>query len=206
MTLQELLKANGMSDEGIAAVEAGMKEHKIYTASRENLDIRYDKLKTEYDGLSGKHTEAQALIQQLQQATAGNEEQQRLIAEYEVKFQKQQEELDKARLDAAVKVALLEAKASDIDYMTFKLREKGELALDESGKIKGWDEKLAGLRTQFPTQFEGSGAKVVEPNRLPDTDPNGGGLTRQEILRKPYAERAQLFADNPEAYKEAMKN
>ncbi len=42
-------------------------------------------------------------------------------------------------------------------------------------------------------------------NRLP-----GGGeentLTKDEILKKPYAERAALYAENPDAYNEAMKN
>ena len=35
------------------------------------------------------------------------------------------------------------AKATDIDYMAFKLRESGELELDEKGNIKGIDDKLA---------------------------------------------------------------
>lgn len=206
MTLQELLKANGVGDEVIAAVVAGMKEHKIYTANRENLDIRYDKLKGDFDSLTSQHTEAQNLIEQLKQSTAGNEEMQAKIGNYETQIQTLQKELENSKLEAAIKVALLEAKASDIDYMTFKLKEKGEIALDENGKIKGWDDKIAGLKTQFPTQFEGGGAKVVEPNKLPDPAENGGGLTRSEILKKPYTERAQLFADNPDAYKEAMKN
>ena len=44
MTLEELLKAQGLSDEQIKAITASMKENKIYTASEENLDIRYGKL------------------------------------------------------------------------------------------------------------------------------------------------------------------
>lgn len=48
MTLEELLKAQGLSDEQIKAITASMKENKIYTASEENLDIRYRKTE---DGL-----------------------------------------------------------------------------------------------------------------------------------------------------------
>ena len=44
MTLNEILKANGVNDEAISAIAAAMKENKIYTASEENLDIRYGKL------------------------------------------------------------------------------------------------------------------------------------------------------------------
>ena len=43
-----------------------------------------------------------------------------------------------------------------------KLKEKGELALDEDGKIKGWDDKIAALKTQFPTQFEAAKGGKVE--------------------------------------------
>ncbi len=206
MTLQELLKANGISDEVITAIAAGMKEHKIYTANEENLDIRYGKLKTDYDNLNNQHTEAQNLIAELKKSTKGNEDLQGKITGYETQVDALQKELEQTRLESAVKVALLEAKANDIDYMTFKLKEKGELALDENGKIKGWDDKIAGLKTQFPNQFESSGAKKVEPNKLPNPEPNNGGLTRSEILKKPYAERTKLYNEDPEAYEAAMKN
>lgn len=105
---------------------------------------------------------------------------------------------------------MLSAKAADVDYLTFKLNEKGEkLELDENGNIKGWEDKLSGLKTQFPNMFESGenkgGFKVLGDNRLP-----GGGeentLTKDEILKKPYAERAALYAENPDAYNEAMKN
>jgi hypothetical protein len=48
------------------------------------------------------------------------------------------------------------------------------------------------------------GMKVLGDNKLPEGD-NGNVLTRSEILKKPYAERAALYAENPEAYNEAMK-
>ena len=48
------------------------------------------------------------------------------------------------------------------------------MSLDENGKIKGWDDKLAGLKTQFPTQFEAAGGKKYEENRLPEGKPRDG--------------------------------
>lgn len=205
MTLQELLKARGMTDEVIAEVMADMKTNKIFTAGEENLDIRYGKLKGQFDELTGKHTAAEARIAELMQSAEGNETLQTALAAEKAQTEALRKELEQTRLKSAVKVALLEAKANDIDYMTFKLEEKGELALDENGKIKDWEDKIAGLKTQFPAQFEGSGAKKVEPNKLPESD-NNGGLTRNDVLKKPYAERAKLYNENPEAYTEAMKN
>ncbi len=205
MTLQELLKANGLTDEAIATIEAAMKENKIFTAGEENLDIRYGKLKTDHDTLTAQYAEAQTLIEDMKKSSKGNEVLQSKIAEYEAKFAAMQKELEETRLNAEVRVGLLAAKAFDIDYMTFKLMEKGELELDENGKIKGWDDKIAGLKTQFPAQFAGETARVVEPNRLPNPDNNDGALTRSDILKKPYAERQKLYNENPEAYEEAMK-
>ena len=52
MTISEILKAKGISDETIAAVLDEMKTNKIFTSSEENLDIRYGKLKTQHDGVT----------------------------------------------------------------------------------------------------------------------------------------------------------
>ena len=44
MTIQELLKAQGLDDATITKVTNAMKDNKIFTSSEENLDIRYGKL------------------------------------------------------------------------------------------------------------------------------------------------------------------
>lgn len=204
MTLNEILKANGVNDEAIAAIAAAMKENKIYTASEENLDIRYGKLKTQHDGVNQQLTEANALIEELKKSNKGNDGLQQKVTDYETKVQQLQAELEQTKLDAAIKVELLANKAVDVDYLTFKLKNKGEaLTLDENGKIKDWDDKLAALKTQFPNQFEASGKKTVVENRLPGNDEEAA-LTKSDILKKPYAERAKLFEENPEGFRAAM--
>ena len=45
MNFVEILKANRLTDEVIAKVSADMKANKVYLASEENLDVRYNKLK-----------------------------------------------------------------------------------------------------------------------------------------------------------------
>lgn len=204
MTLNEILKANGVNDEAISAIGAAMKENKIYTASEENLDIRYGKLKTQHDGVNQQLTEANALIEELKKSNKGNDGLQQKVTDYETKVQQLQAELEQTKLDAAIKVELLANKAVDVDYLTFKLKNKGEaLTLDENGKIKDWDDKLAALKTQFPNQFEASGKKTVVENRLPGNDEEAA-LTKSDILKKPYAERAKLFEENPEGFRAAM--
>ena len=204
MTLVELQKAQGLSDEQITKIAAAMKENKIYTAGEENLDIRYGKLKADFDSLTNQHSEATKLIDEMKKANKGNEELQTKIANYETQVANLQTELVQTKTDAAVKVALLEAKALDIDYMTFKLKEKGEISLDENGKIKGWDDKIAGLKTQFPNQFESSQAKKVDENKLPgNNEPTG--ITKEAFDKMGYADRLKVYNENPEVYAELTK-
>lgn len=175
MTLEELLKAQGLSDEQIKAITASMKENKIYTASEENLDIRYGKLKTDYDTLSTQHGESTKLIEQLKKDAKNDEALQGKITAYETQVADLQKELDETRLESAIKVALMNAKTDDVGYMAFKLKEGGALELDEDGNIKGIDEKISNLKTQFPTHFDSEnnpGPREIDPKPLPEGNHN----------------------------------
>lgn len=205
MTISEILKAKGVADDVIASVLADMKANKIYTASEENLDIRYGKLKTDHESATKQLGEANALIEELKKSNKGNEGLQQRVSDYETQVQQLQQELEEAKIDAAIKVGLLSEKALDVDYLTFKLKNKGEaLALGEDGKIKGWDDKVAALKTQCPAQFEGAGKKTIVENKLPNQDEEAT-MTKSEILKKPYAERQKIFEENPEAFRAAME-
>lgn len=209
MTLEEILKSQGLSDEQVKTITGEMKQNKIFTAGEENMDIRYNKLKGDFDNLTAQHTESTNLIEQLKAGTKDSEKLQGQITNYETQISQLQEQLKQTQLESEIKVALLAAKASDIEYMTFKLKEKGELELDAEGHIKGIDDKIAGLKTQFPAQFGtesgNSKGQVIEENRLPDSEKRDS-LTKEELLKKPYAERQQFYNENPEAYKEIMKS
>ena len=206
MTLAELLKAKGIDEETIKGIQEEMKANKIFTASEENLDVRYSKLKTDHDGKLAELTEAQNLIAELKKSNKGNEALQQQVSEYEGRMAQLQAELEQTKLDAAIKVELLSSKALDVDYLTFKLKEKGELALDENGKIKGWDDKIAALKTQFPTQFESSSKKNILENKLPDDQNKDGGITKETFAKMGYQDRLKLYNENPEAYAELSKN
>lgn len=205
MTLQEILKAKGMSDEDIEAVIGEMKQNKIFTTTHENMDVRYPKLKADHDSLTTQHGESTKLIEQLKAGTKDNEALQGKITAHENTIAQLQEQLKQTQLDAAIQVALVGAKATDVEYMTFRLKEKGDLELDEQGKVKGIDDKLAGLKTQFPAFFESAGSgKQIDPQKLPDRKESGGGMTKAEFLKKPYPERAAFAAENPDGYKAIM--
>ena len=150
--------------------------------SKEKHTSEMEQIKTALSGKESELTAANALIEQLKKNTKGDEALQGKITAYETQVQGLQEELAKTKVDAAIKVALLSEKAVDVDYLTFKLNEKlkedgGKLELDENGGIKGWDSKVADLKTQFPKMFEdaapgGTGGKKYEERRLPGGDGN----------------------------------
>lgn len=176
---------------------------------------KFDALQEALNGKDTELTSANDLIAQLKKDTKGNEDLQGKITQYEQQNAQLQAELQETKLKSAIKVALMSEKAIDVDYLTFKLneklKEKGEtLELDENDNIKGWSDKLSGLKTQFPTMFEstskdGGGYTRMDDGKLPGGDDHNT-LTRSEILKKPYAERAKLFEENPEAYNAAMNS
>lgn len=220
-----------LGDDLFSQVESKLNEHNGNEANKEkqiklaNLGGGDYVAKGKYDSeierlntlLSGKSTEldnANGLIEQLKKGTKGNEDLQKKINEHETEVANLQKELQETRIKAAVKVALLSEKALDIDYLTFKLEEKLKeqgktLELDENDNIKGWDELKSDMKTQFPAQFESATGdekgKVIDENRLPDPNKETG-LTKKELLSKPYAERQKFYDENPEAYNQIMNS
>jgi hypothetical protein len=173
--------------------------------------------KGKYDALqelvNGKETElasANELIAQLKKATKDDEGLQKKIGEYDAQVAELQAQLQETKLKSAIKVALLSEKAVDVDYLTFKLneklKEKGEtLELDENENIKGWEDKLSGLKTQFPTMFESAGTgklKVLGDNKLPEGDGERNSITKEQFDRMGYKSKVELRASNPELYAE----
>lgn len=199
MKLEELLE-KGLYAQVQAAIDAAnAKEpdklkHIRYADLSEGNYIskeKYSALEADKGSIAEQLKTAQNLIAELKKNTGGDEKLQGKITEYETAISTLQDQLRQEKLDAAVKIALLEADCKDVDYITFKLKEKGELTLDEAGKVKGMVDKLAALKTQFPDQFATAGAKKVEENRLPNSDDEREGepKTLAEALKMQYEDK-----------------
>lgn len=137
---------------------------------------KYDALQAQLDGKTTELDTANGLIAELKKGTKGNEELQSKITGYETQVAQLQAELEKTKLDNAIQLALRDAKAVDPDYLAYKLREKytpEELCLDENGKVKGIEDKLSGLKTQFPAQFEAAERTQIIENKLPEGEHRG---------------------------------
>lgn len=161
--------------------------------------------------LKGKETELQTandLIADLKKGTKDNEGLQQKITTYEGQVQALQEELAETKINSAVKVALLSAKVTDVDYLTWKLteqlKEKGEkLELDDNDNIKNWNSYEESLRTQFPKWFESGGSDGgYEPlggQGLPNGK-EGRNVTKEQFKSMSYEERLAIKQSNEKEY------
>lgn len=198
MNFVEILKAKGLTDEAIAEVSAEMKANKVYLASEENLDVRYNKLKLESEANVAELQKSQALIKELQSGTKANEELQGKIKEYESEIKELKATAEKQRLESALDRALIEAKVQDVDYVKFKLKEKGEeLKLDENGKLANVKDILDGLKIQLPNQFTATEKKVDEL-KLPTPQDEKGAV--KDYSKMTYAERVKLFQEDRDTF------
>ena len=219
-----------LGDDLFGQIEAKINEHNGNEANKENqikignlgsgeyvakgkYDSELEKLNTLLQSKSTELDTANGLIADFKKNNKDNEEMQKQIGDYNNTIANLQKQLAETKIKAAVKVALLSEKAADIDYLTYKINEKmaeqgKTLELDENDNIKGWDDVISGLKTQFPKQFEsGEGGKgfIIEPNKLPGSEKRDG-MTKSDILKMPYAERNKFYEENPDAYKEIMNS
>lgn len=152
---------------------------------------KHSALETEKNSIQEQLTAAQQLVEDYKKSSKNDEAAQQKITEYETKVTQLTTELEQAKLDSALKIALLQAKASDVDYLMFKIKQDGkELKFDEKGEIKGLNDIISSLKTQLPAQFESdsAGKKKIDENKLPGSndDDEGEPQTLAEAIQQSY--------------------
>lgn len=167
---------------------------------------KYDALQALLDGKNTELDTANGLIAELKNGTKGNEELQGKITDYETQVADLQKQLQEIKIKSAIKVALLSEKAIDVDYMTFKLESKLKdknktLELDDNGNIKGWNDIISGLKTQFPQQFETSTIKKIDEHKLEERK-DEKAITKNEFSSMSYEQRVALKKENETLYKQ----
>lgn len=202
MTFQELLREQGVSDEQIGNIEGGMRENRMYLSSEENIDLRYTKLRN-------KHEEAEKLIESLKKDAETSAETSRKVTEYEGRINELTAQIERDRLDSAVREALLASDATDVDYLMYKLRNgDAELRLGADGKVEGLQGRIESLRASYPNQFRQTGkdGRRTIPNRLEKPDPDNGAepMTRSKLDRMRYNERLRFRNEHPDEYRRLM--
>ena len=207
MNFTEILKAQNLTDEQIVKISAEMKSNKIYLASEENLDVRYNKLKLESEQANQERTKSQALITELQKGNKGNEELQAKVKGYEDEIASLKKANETQRVESALDRVLLEANVQDVDYVKYKIKEKGtELKLDEQGNLTGIKDMLDALKVQLPNQFLNSTQQIKEFKLPQNENPNDKGISKEQFNKMSYQERLKLFNENKEAFNELTKS
>ena len=117
MKLLEILKAQGLNDEQITAVQNSMKENKLYTTSLENVDVRYEKLQEQKKQLEEASKTYENQLKDLQKNNADVEALNKLVEQLQLS-NKQLEanhktEMEKLQFDYALEGALNSAKSKN---------------------------------------------------------------------------------------------
>ena len=199
MTLEQILTQNGVSEENAKKIVADMKSNKIFTATEENLDVRYGKLKTDHDSLVAKDAESQKLIEELQKANKGNEGIQQQITDYQSRVQDLEAELKKTRTNEAFKVAFATEGVVDIDYLMYQIgQDESSIKYDDQGNVSNVKEMVDSLKTKCPAQFKTINKKV-DPKKLPD-DGKSNEVTKEQFNKMSYSQRLSVFNENPDLY------
>lgn len=170
---------------------------------------KYTDLETTLTGKQSELEKANGLIEELKKGAGKDTELQQKISGYEAQVADLQAENKRLKAENALKFALIEAGATDVDYVFYKASEKLKadgktIDLGEDGKVKGVDDLITGLKTQLPGQFNagkdgGDGGKIVEPNNLPHGD-GAKTVTIDQFRKMGYQERLNLKKSNPEAF------
>ena len=167
---------------------------------------KYTSLETDLSGKTSELEKANGLIEELKKSTGKDAALQQKITDYETEIATLKAENTELKTENALKFALVAAGAVDVDYLVFKAKEKGEIKLDDNGKIKGEDDLISGLKTQLPSMFgasnnqQNSNRKILE-NPLPGGD-GDKTVTREQFLKMGYEERLKLKQENPELFKQ----
>lgn len=151
----------------------------------------------EYGALQAQLQQAQDALKQAQkQSKADNAAKQN---QENTRITQLEAELAKAKLDAAVQVALLKSGALDTDYLAYKMQSMDGVTLDENGKLTGWDATLETLKSQYPNQFAAADQKQILENKLPENS-GGTAVTADAFAKMSYAQRLDLYKNDKDTY------
>lgn len=169
---------------------------------------KHDALQAQLDSKAQELTAANGLIDGFKKSQKDNEAVQGQITDYQNQVAKLQEQLKQTQIDSGLKIALMEAGGSEIDYLIWKAKTDNggkPLELTEDGKIKGIDDMISGLKTSSPAHFKKANGIKVEANPLPTPKTDGATVTKEEFNKMGYNSRVDLKQNNPDLYTSLMK-
>lgn len=134
-------------------------------AANKEIDAEFPKNAVPKDDFNSKVNElntANDTINTLQKENKNVEDLQKTITDYKSKMETLETERTEERKTFALKEALKEAGAKDVDYMMYKL---GDVEVDKEGKVVELENKIKTLKESSPTHFNAEG----DPNKADNT-------------------------------------
>lgn len=202
MTLEQILKAQGLTDEQITAITSEMTTNKIYTTNEENIDIRYNKLKVERDDLKGKLDTAETTIGDLKKNNKDNETLQATIKTHEGTISTMKIDYDNKIREMSIKSAI-QSKLTDTKYPEL-LETKfdiAKLSVSEDGTVLGIDEQLTGIKETYKDLFVPTVAGRQPNNTGGSQPPTGKKQELETIMNDPKASFVQRVAAKNQLFK-----
>ena len=153
-------------------------------------DSELERLNAIISGKDQELTAANGLIEGFKKSQKDNEAIQGQITTYQDQVKQLQAQLVQTQIDSGLKIALMEAGGTEIDFLIWKAKNENggkPLELGEDGKIKGVDDLVSGLKTSSPNHFKKAGGVKVEENPLPSGDEHKEApQTLADALRMQY--------------------
>lgn len=184
---KELFEQVKVAIDAVNAKETDKLKHVRFTDLSEGGYIskeKYTALETDKGSVAEQLKTAQDLIEELKKGTKSDDTLQGKIGEYETTITTLTAENERLKEESALKVALIDggAKVSDLDYLMFKVRsEEKEIKIVEGGKLKGQDDLIAGLKTQFPANFTSEQKKTVQEHKLEQGEGDNAGAEPKSL-------------------------
>ena len=206
--IQEILKNNGLNEDQITNILNSMKESKVYTTKHENIDERYNKLKTQKTELEAQIKERDTQLADLSKNNKDNEGLLNQIKDLQA-LNKQtttdyENKINQMQFDYALEGALTNAKSKN---------NKALKALLDMNSIKYQEGKLEGLQEQIEV-LQKDASYLFNLDTAPS---NTGGLgnfgrgnnsiiTKEQFRSMSYMEKMDLYNKDKDLFNQLNNN
>ena len=207
--IQEILKNNGLNEDQITNILNSMKESKVYTTKHENIDERYNKLKTQKTELEAQIKERDTQLADLSKNNKDNEGLLNQIKDLQA-LNKQtttdyENKINQMQFDYALEGALTNAKSKNNKALK-ALLDMNSIKYQE-GKLEGLQEQIEALQKDASYLFD-----------LETTPQSTGGLgnfgrgnnnptiTKEQFRNMTYTEKMDLYVKDKELFNQLNNN
>jgi hypothetical protein len=196
MTLVEILKEQGLTDEQITAITTGMSTNKLFVTKEEKIEERYEKVKIERDGLKEKLDTAETTIKNLKKDNEDNETLQATIKTHEKTIATMKTDYEtkirEMNITNAIQSKLTDTKYPELLATKF---DKSKLSVADDGTVLGIDEQLATIKENYKDLFTPI-VKGKQPNNTGGNPNNVKNPWSKEHYN--LTEQGKLLRENPE--------